>query len=221
MKNQMQLYSYYRSSCSYRVRIALYLKNISFKYIPVHLVKNGGEQKSKQYKKVNPEGQVPCLVHKNRTITQSMAILQYLEDIQPHPVLFPKSERPLVISICEIINSNTQPLQNLKVLQYLNTHWRAGEQDKKNWLSFWSREGLSSAEQKARANKQSPFAVGRALTAAELFIVPQIYNAKRFNVSIKDFPRLLEIEGICQFLPAFRKAHPDTQPDTPPDQRKK
>ena len=221
MKDQMQLYSYYRSSCSYRVRIALYLKNISFKYIPVHLVKNRGEQNSEQYKQLNPEGQVPSLAHKGQVITQSMAILQYLEDIQPHPVLFPPLQKTQVISICEIINSNTQPLQNLKTLQYLKTHWQMGKQDKKKWLNFWIREGLSAVEQKVRKNKQSPFAVGRTLTAAELFIVPQIYNAKRFNVNIKDFPRLLEIEEICQFLPAFQKAHPDTQPDTPPDQRKK
>ena len=93
MKNRIQLYSYYRSSCSYRVRIALYLKNIPFDYIPVHLLKEGGEQKSKLYQKLNPEEQVPCIVHNNQVIAQSMAILQYLEDIYPYPTLFSKIKK--------------------------------------------------------------------------------------------------------------------------------
>ena len=215
MKNKIQLYSYYRSSCSYRVRIALYLKNIPFEYIPVHLLKNEGEQKS--YKKLNPEGQVPCLVYNNQAITQSMAILQYLDDIHPRPLLFPEEpiQKAQVISICEIINSSTQPLQNLKVLKYLKSHWQKKELDRKKWLQFWIQEGLSSVEKKIEKNKQSSFAVGRNLTAAELFIVPQIYNAKRFNVNLKNLPRLLAIEELCQHLFAFKKAHPNIQPDNP------
>ena len=120
MSQKIKLYSYYRSSCSYRVRIALYLKGIPFEYVSVHLLKKGGEQRSLQYRELNPEGQVPCLVHNNKAIAQSLAILQYLEDIYPLPSLFPNqpAKKAEVISICEIVNSGIQPLQNLKVLQY-------------------------------------------------------------------------------------------------------
>ena len=219
--NKIKLYSYYRSSCSYRVRIALHLKNIHFKYIPVHLLKNRGEQNSEEYKSLNPEGQVPCLVHNNLVITQSMAILQYLEDIYPSPVLFPKEKKAQVISLCEMINSGIQPLQNLKVLEYLKTNLSGRTVDRNKWLSFWIQKGLSTVEEKLKNNKGGPFAIGRTVTAAELFIIPQIYNAKRFNVNLKNFPRLLAIEDLCQNLPAFKKAHPDTQPDSPSDSRKK
>ena len=219
MKNQIQLYSYYRSSCSYRVRIALYLKNIPFEYIPIHLLKKGGEQKNKQYQTLNPEEQVPCIVHKNQVISQSMAILQYLEDLCPNPILFPKKEKVKVINLCEIINSSTQPLQNLKVLKYLKSHYQISEYQKTQWIKFWIQKGLSSLEKKIAENNLSPFAIGRDLTAVELFIIPQIYNARRFNVNLKSFPRLLQIENLCQNLPAFQKSHPDAQPDSPVNQK--
>ncbi len=211
MKNKIQLYSYYRSSCSWRVRIALYLKRIPFEYISIHLLK--GEQNNSRYKQLNPEGQVPCLTHNNQVITQSIAILQYLEEICPRPVLFPKTSKIQIISLCEMINSSIQPLQNLKAIQYLKNQWQTRQL--KGWLNFWIREGLLSVEKKTQENKQSPFAVGRSLTAAELFIIPQIYNARRFHVNLKQFPRLLEIEALCKNLPAFKKAHPDAQPDKP------
>ncbi|MYE07187.1 MAG: maleylacetoacetate isomerase [Oligoflexia bacterium] len=217
MSQQIKLYSYYRSSCSYRVRIALYLKNIPFEYVPINLLKQGGEQKSKQYKKWNPEGQVPCLIHGNKVITQSMAILQYLEDIYPLPVLF--SHHPVkkatIISICEIINSGIQPLQNLKVLQYLKANGMLSGSNQNRWPGFWIDKGLLSLEKKVAKNKESLFAVGNHLTAAELFIIPQLYNARRFGVNLKDFPRLLAIEELCKRLPAFKKSHPDEQPDSP------
>ena len=217
MNQKIKLYSYYRSSCSYRVRIALYLKGIAFEYMPVHLLKQGGEQKTEQYKKWNPEGQVPCLIHGNRVITQSMAILQYLEDMYPSPTLFTHQaiKKATIISICEIINSGIQPLQNLKVLQYLKANGMVKGSDQKKWSHFWIYEGLLSLEKKVAENKESLFAVGNHLTAAELFIIPQLYNARRFGVNLKDFPRLLTIEDLCQRLPAFKKAQPDQQTDSP------
>ena len=214
-KDKIQLYSYYRSSCSYRVRIAFYLKNIPFEYIPVHLLKNKGEQKNKEYKKLNPEGQVPTVVHKHQVITQSMAILQYLEDIHPSPCLFPKEKKIQIISICEMINSGIQPLQNLKLLNYLKNKWRINEYNRKHWVQFWIRTGLLAVEKKISENPSGPFAFGRSVTAADLFIIPQMYNAKRFHVNLKDCPRLLVIDKVCQQLPAFKKAHPNTQPDSP------
>ena len=214
-ESDIYLYSYYRSSCSYRVRIALYLKNIPFKYIPVHLLKGGGEQNSKSYKKLNPEGKVPCLIHNNQTITQTMAILQYLEELYPKPALFPKTLKAQIMSLSEIINSSIQPLQNLKVLKYLKTRWQITELEKKKWIAFWIQEGLWALEKKVLENKQSFFAVGRSLTAVEVFLIPQLYNARRFNVNLKNFPRLLALEEICQNFSAFKKAHPDAQPDSP------
>ena len=223
MNNKVQLYSYYRSSCSYRVRIALHLKNIPFKYIPIHLVKNGGEQKSEKYKRLNPEGLVPTIVHNNQIITQSMAILHYLEDIYPSPSLFPKEpkKKAYILSVCEIINSSIQPLQNLTVLNYLKSYWGIDNNKRKQWLKLWIYNGLISVEQKIKKNKFGPFVAGRNLTAAELFIIPQIYNAKRFNINLKKIPRLLSIEQTCQHLPVFKKAHPSTQPDNPLNIKKK
>ncbi len=220
MNNKIKLYSYYRSSCSYRIRIALYLKKIPFEYIPVHLTKSGGEQNSEEYKKLNPEAQVPCLIHNNQVLTQSMAILQYLDDIYPSPSLFPKDKKAQIISLCEIINSGIQPLQNLKVLKYLKTSYSGRQKEITQWLSFWIQNGLSSVEKKARENKCSPFAIGNSITAAELFIIPQIYNARRFNVNMNNFPKLLEIEELCKHLHPFKKAHPDQQPDSPWQSRK-
>ena len=211
MKTNIQLYSYYRSSCSHRVRIALYLKNIPFQYIPVHLLKE--EQKTEQYKKLNPEGQVPCLVNKGVALTQTMAILQYLDGLHPRPALFPKAYKAQIISVCEIINSGIQPLQNLKVLRYLKSQGLGFTA--KKWPGFWIREGLLAVEKKAQELKQGPFFFGCGLTAVELFIIPQLQSARRFNVHLRDFPRLLEIEGLCLQMPAFKKAHPSAQPDHP------
>ena len=217
-KNQhntkIKLYSYWRSSCSYRVRIALYLKNIPFEYIPVDILKNkqGRGEEQKNYKKLNPEGLVPCLVHGDRVITQSLAILQYMEELSPRPVLFPRALNTQVISISEIINSGTQPLQNLKTLRYLRQQLPGTDIQK--WTRFWIHEGLWAVEQTLQ-KYPGPFALGAHLTAADLFIIPQVYNAKRFHVSLKKFPRVLAIEEVCRHIFAFKKARPEAQPDSP------
>ena len=206
---KIRLYNYWRSSCSYRVRIALHLKNIPFEYVSVQLLKQ--EQKKSSYTKLNPEGLVPCLQHGPRVITQSLAIFNYLEELSPRPELFPASLKTQILSLCEIINSGIQPLHNLKVLQYLKSETKIKNQ--KKWTNFWITQGLAGLEKQVQ--KQGKFAVGRALTAVDLFIVPQLYTAKRFQVDLKQFPRLLEIETLCLNLPAFKKAHPDVQPDSP------
>jgi len=212
MNNKITLYSYYRSSCSYRVRIALYLKNIPFEYQSVHLLKK--ENKKNSYKAINPQGLVPALLHNKHTITQSMAILHYLEDLYPSPNLFPKDplKKSQVLSICEVINSNIQPLQNLQVLNYFHSYWQISKRDKIKWIHKWLYKGLLSVEKKIE--KKGPFALGRSLTVADLFIVPQIYNARRFNMNLKNFPHLLAIDNICQHISAFKKAHPSCQPDS-------
>ena len=206
---KIRLYSYWRSSCSYRVRIALHLKNIPFEYMSVQLLKK--EQQKPSYKKLNPEGLVPCLQHGPYVITQSLAIFNYLEELYPRPELFPAPLKTKILSLCEIINSGIQPLHNLKVLQYLKSQTKIKNQNQ--WIHFWITQGLAGLEKQVQ--KQGKFAVGRALTAVDLFIVPQLYTAKRFQVDLNPFPRLLEIESLCLSLPAFKKAHPSVQPDAP------
>ena len=215
MPPDFKLYSYYRSSCSYRVRIALYLKKINFDYIAIHLLKSGGEQYHMDYQSYHPLSQVPCLVHQDKTLTQSMAIIQYLDAIQPQPLLFPKDpyKKAFIISVCEVINSGIQPLQNLAVMQYLKNKFNLNEDQRKNWNQFWISKGLAAVEMLLKQNNNCWN--GHNISAVECCIVPQIYSARRFDVDIQQYPRLLEIDNRTSVMPAFQKAHPDNQLDTP------
>ena len=210
------LYSYYRSSCSERVRIALYLKNIIFNYVAVHLLKDGGEQYGPEYKKQNPLAQVPCLVHQGRVISQSLAVIQYLDDIKPEPLLFPKEPelKAYVLEVCEMINSGLQPLQNLAVLNYLKNTGGFSKEQTTQWVGFWMQKVLAGVEGMIQ-KKPGPWAAGKEVSAADLFIVPQLYSARRWKVNLKSYPRLLEVEKSAGFMAAFQKAHPDQQPDSP------
>lgn len=207
------LYSYYRSSCSYRVRIGLHLKEIPFHYEPVHLVKSGGEQFQESFKKLNPSSQVPCLKHGENFLSQSLPILLYLEEFKPEPALLPKElfQKADILSFCEMINSGIQPLQNLSVLKYIENETQS---EKKEWAKYWIEQGLKSCEAflKSRAKL---FCFGDKLSLADLFLVPQIYNAKRFKVNMELFPVLERINQYCLKNPAFQKALPENQPDAP------
>ena len=215
MPADFKLYSYYRSSCSYRVRIALYLKKIQFDYIAIHLLKDGGEQHNKSYQSYHPLSQVPCLVHQDKTLTQSMAIIQYLDTIQTEPCLFPKDpyKKAVILSVCEVINSGIQPLQNLSVMQYLKNVYKLNEEQRKKWTQFWISKGLSAIE--TLLEKNNNCWSDHNISAAELYIIPQVYSARRFDVDMQKYPRLLELDKRTSALPAFQKAHPDNQPDTP------
>ena len=211
--NSVCLYSYFRSSCSYRIRIALHIKNIPFTYKPVHLIKEGGEQFQKNFQQINPFAQVPCLKHEERYLTQSLPIILYLEDLWPNPPLFPKDtfKKAEVLSVCEMINSSIQPLQNLQVLKTVEQTLKG---NKLQWSRFWIEKGLLALE-KFLNPKAGDFSFGNSLTAADLFLVPQLYNAKRFHLSLTSFPTLKHIHSQCLKLKAFQKAHPDNQPDAP------
>lgn len=211
----MTLYSYYRSSASYRVRIILNYKSIAYKYVPVHLVNNGGEQRSDEYKKINAFQQVPSLVHDQNIITQSMAIAQYLEDIYPEPRLLPTSalDKAYVLQICEIINAGIQPLHNLSVLQKIKKDFKA-EEEITGWCQFWIKKGLISLEEKLKA-KANQFTLGDKVSLADVFIVPQIYTAYRYNINLNDFPCLKKIENNTKNIDAFAQAHPNKQIDFP------
>lgn len=215
--HEYSLYSYWRSSASWRVRIALYLKGIDFEYIPVHLVQNGGEQNSKNYHTINPMSQVPTLLikrdEKEIFLHQSMAIIQYLDDLYPENPLLPKDPllKAQVIAFAEIINSGIQPLQNLTVLNQIEN--LGG--NKNQWAQQQIQKGLYALEQIAQnlyEQGYQPFLVGQ-LSIAEIFLIPQLYNARRFQIDLSEFPRLLALEGVTEHIEAFKKANPAQQID--------
>lgn len=210
----LKLYSYYRSSCSYRVRIALELKNLSYEYIPIHLVKDGGEQHSENYRKKNPKSEVPTLTDDKFSIAQSMAIIEYLEERAPQPPLFfgDLKQRALIRQACEIINSGIQPLQNLSVLQSLSTQFDASEEQRKQWVQKIIICGLKAYETLIKSTA-SEFSFGHQVSAADLFLIPQIYNALRFEVSLSSFPHIQKVNSHCLSLEYFTQAHPKNQPD--------
>lgn len=211
----MKLYSYFRSSCSYRIRIALNHKKISYEYIPVHLTKEGGEQLKEPYSSLNPKQEVPLLVDKHVVLSQSTAICLYLDRISIGSPLFPKElpEFEKCMELVEIINSGIQPLQNLKVIKKLKNDLKVSEEQKLEWIRYFISEGLKAYDSKLGAGTK--FSVGDEVTAADMFLIPQLYNAKRFEVDMSGMPHLLEIEQNCCKLESFTQAHPDNQPDSP------
>jgi maleylpyruvate isomerase len=212
----MRLYSYWRSSCSWRVRIALSIKKVDYEYVAVHLVKDGGHQHAQSYREHTPMSQVPTLELDNGTrLSQSMAIMEYLEEFRPErPSLLPKNilDRATVRCFAEIINSGIQPLQNLSVLQQIE---RTFQGDKISWGRNVIDNGLRALE-KMSASEKSPFLVGSHPTIADICLIPQLYNARRFGCQMSNYPRLLEIEDNCQSRLEFQQAHPDQMPDALP-----
>ncbi len=215
MASEFVLYSYYRSSASYRVRIALNLKNIKYEYRPVHLLNNGGEQHGPEYRKLNPLKQVPCLIHAGHPIAQSMAIFDYLENISPEPHLFPLEpfDRAVVTQICEIVNSGIQPLQNAAVMQELEKTYGFSAEQKKNWIKEWNHRGLRALEDLLKMTA-GDYAFGDDVTAADCFIVPQIFSARRFGVELENYPTVLQVYHAAEELEPFVLAHPSRQPDS-------
>ena len=210
----LTLYSYYRSSCSYRVRIVLYFKELKFNYKAIHLLKNGREQFTDDFKSKNPFAQVPCLQDGELVLSQSLPIALYLEQLKPSPLLLPQnpSQKATVLSFCEMINSGIQPLQNLSVLQYLE---KEVKWDKMKWAGYWVERGLKSCSDFLKSHAKK-FCFGSHLSLADCFLIPQIHSAGRFKVDIKKFPLLEEINNHCLEIPAFQKAHPKNQPDFEP-----
>lgn len=217
--SEFQLYNYFRSSASYRVRIALHYKQIPFEYIPVHLLRGGGEQYLDTYKEMNPLAQVPTLVHRKdghpHVISQSVAIIEYLEEIFPNnPPLFPKDsfERALVRQSVETINSMAQPFGNLSTLGYLQKEFGITDTQKEKWIQHWAAKALGALERIAESHGKA-FSCGSNVSAADLFLVPQLFTSRRFKVDLSPYPRLLEVEDNCLSLEAFQKAHPEKQID--------
>ncbi len=215
------LYNYFRSSTSFRVRIALNLKQLKFEYRPVHLLNNGGEQNQTTYRQINPLGGVPTLVHNGFTLAQSSVIIDYLDEAFPHTVpLYPKdiNKKFLIKQFCQIINADTHAYGNLKTLKYLEAQLKISEEDRKTWTQHWIQSGLSACE-KMLVNTAGLFCFGNEITAADLFLIPQMVTAERFGVDITTFPKAYQIYQHCLKQPAFIAAHPFRQIDTPAELR--
>lgn len=211
----LKLHGYWRSSAAYRVRIALGLKGLAYEYVPVHLTRGGGEQRTPSYRQVNPGGRVPTLEVNGQYIYQSVAILEWLEEQFPEPRLLPADPllRAQIRGISQMIVADIQPLQNLSVTQYLQGVAGWDDNQMSAWLRHWITKGLASVEAALVAMGGSGFACGDAPTMAEACLVPQCYAARRFGVDPGQFPTIQRIEQRCQQLPAFQRAAPEVQPD--------
>jgi len=212
----MRLYGYFRSSAAFRVRIALNLKGVAFESVPVHLLKGGGEQFSESYRRINPASLVPALEDDGHVLTQSLAIIEYLDERFPEPALLPSDplDRAYVRSIALSIACDIHPLNNLRVLRYLVHELGVGDEAKNTWYRHWVELGLAQVEaQLARSARRGSFVAGDAPGLAEVFIVPQIFNARRFDCRLDQVPTVMAIFERCMQLPAFIDAQPSKQPD--------
>lgn len=221
----MKLYTYWRSSSAWRVRIALAWKGVPYQSCPIHLVRDGGEQHTPSYREINPLGQVPVLELPGaedegedegggpRRIAQSMAILEYLEERFPDPPLLPRDPwlRARARQLAEMVNAGIQPLQNLPVLQRVKEVLQG---DPDVWLRHFVGRGLAALET-AAAETAGTYLVGEAPSLADVMLVPQLYVARRFSVDLGAYPTLRRVDAACAELPAFQAAHADAQPDAP------
>jgi maleylacetoacetate isomerase len=212
----LKLYSYFRSSAAYRVRIALNLKGLAYETVPVHLTRGGGEQLAPGYRKLNPQALVPALQDGGRLFTQSLAIIEYLDEVHPQTPLLPKdpTARARVRALALAIACDLHPLNNLRVLNYLAGPMGFGDDAKRTWYHHWIAEGLGALEASLASDRETGrFCHGDAPGLADCCLVPQLANAYRFKCDVSPYPTLLRIEKNCQALEAFRRAAPDQQPD--------
>jgi len=210
----MKLYGYWRSSAAYRVRIALNLKNIACQLIPVHLVKNGGEQHQDAYVDLNPSHLVPTLIDGDLVLNQSIAIIDYLDSIHPQAALYPEdvAERAIVQSLALDISCEIHPINNLRVQQYLTNKLNVSDQNKLNWTLHWMNIGFTAFE-KRLTETSGNYCYKDQITIADLCLVPQVYNANRFGVDMSQYPIISAIVERCNQQVAFIEALPENQND--------
>jgi maleylacetoacetate isomerase len=221
--SDLKLYNYFRSSTSYRVRLALEIKNLNYEYIPVHLLNNGGEQNSTTYRALNPMGGVPTLVHKDFTLAQSDAIIEYLDEAFPGThKLFPAqlTQKAKVREFCQIINADIHSYGNLKTLQYLEKNFHATDDIKNKWINDWFTAGLTACET-ILSKTAATYCFGETLSAADCFLIPLIFTSNRFKVDLSKFKTIQRINENCFGRAEFQKAHPFRQIDTPAELRLK
>jgi len=209
----VKLYSYFRSSAAYRVRIALNLKGIAYETIPIHLVKDGGHNKRPEFRAVNPQMRVPTLVTPGGDLLiQSLAIIDYLDEIKPEPPLLPKNPiaRAKARALAEIVACDIHPLNNIGSLRYLKNVMEQEQSAIDAWYHHWVVAGFEALEALIGG---APYACGKEVTLADLCLVPQVYNARRLKVPLDKFPKIVAADKACLALAAFQRARPENQPD--------
>lgn len=210
------LHTYFRSSAAYRVRIAMNLKGLDAEHVFVHLNRNGGEQFGDAFKAINPHALVPVLSDEGVQISQSLAIIEYLDDVYPQVPLLPSapSDRAFVRQLSLDIACDIHPINNLRVLKYLTGSMGVSEEKKSEWIAHWITLGLEAIEaQIQQRDRTGSFCFGDAPTMADCCLIPQVFSAQRFNVDLSGIPALMAIFNTCQALPAFAAAAPSRQPD--------
>ena len=210
----MKLYDYWRSSAAYRVRIALNLKSLSYESISVHLAK--GAQHAKDYRSKNPQGLVPLLVNDKGAFSQSLAIIEYLDELHRVPPLLPSDPeaRAQVRAMAHVVASDIHPINNLRVQQYLTKEFGASEDQKTRWIHHWIALGLESLEAMVKqVGSGGKFCIGSAPTLADVCLIPQLYNARRFKLDLTPYPTLVAIDAHCTTLKPFAEAAPEKQAD--------
>jgi len=212
----MRHYGFFRSSASYRLRIGTNLKGLDVEYIPVHLSKGGGEQHLPDYVKKNPQRLVPTLEVDGHVLTQSMAILEYLDETRPEPPIMPRDPagRARVRALAQVVSCDIHPINNLRVLNYLKGPLKVPEDATNEWYRHWVKLGLEAVEALLAGNPDTGvYCHGDTPTLADICLVPQIFNAQRFNCPLDAYPTVMRIHAACQKLDAFDRARPERQPD--------
>jgi maleylacetoacetate isomerase len=213
----VKLYSYFRSSASYRVRIALALKGLAYEYAAVHLLKGGGQQLSSVYRELNADGLVPTFEDGPNVLTQSLAIVEYLDELYPVPPLLPAAatDRAYVRSVALQVACEIHPVNNLRVLRRLKEQFGISDEHKSAWYRHWIDVGFSSLETLLAGDKRvGDFVLGAIPTIADICLVPQVWNARRFNIPLESYPTIQRIYDNASALPAFQQAEPGNQPDS-------
>jgi len=212
----MKLYSYFRSSAAYRVRIALNLKGLAYEYAPIHLLRDGGQQLKPDYRELNPDGIVPTFIDGDDVLTQSLAIIEYLEETHPEPSLLPGTplDRAFIRSVALQIACEIHPVDNLRVLKYLKHTLKVGDEAKDAWYRHWLESGFDSLEKRlANDSRVGKLCFGDTPTLADLCLVPQVFNARRFNLDMSRYPTIERIADHAGQIDAFARAAPGQQPD--------
>lgn len=212
----MKLYTFFRSSASYRVRIALNLKGLSCEQAAIHLRRGGGEQLTAAYRAINPQALVPALEDNGRVLTQSLAIIEYLEEINPNPPLLPKdpADKAIVRAMALVIACEVHPIQNLRVLNYVKAAYNQTDEQVNQWAQHWIDLGLAALQEMIVAQpERGKFCFGDSASLADICLIPQLGNARRYGCDLSKYPTILEIEKNCNALPAFANAAPEKQPD--------